>query len=137
MTTASASAGTYGGSLFMISKACAGPAPLADYRVYHSWTEIGVGPGVAPWSYIGPAADLYKEMVENVTTDMVESVFGEAFTSIYVIDSSSHSRDVYIRTTPIRGQVHYGRYRHYAVEFEDWNYKGLVEGPNLPLVARL
>ena len=121
----------------MLSKACARPAPLGAYRVYHSWTEVGVGPGVSSWTYIGKAADLFEEMFENVTTDMLEPMFGETFTSIYVIGSASHSRDVFIRTTRTPGQEHYRGYRHYAVEFEEWNYKGLVEGPEFSISARL
>ena len=98
VTVANAGAGIHGGSLLMLSKACARPAPLGAYRVYHSWTEVGVGPGVSSWTYIGKAADLFEEMFENVTTDMLEPMFGETFTSIYVIGSASHSRDVFIRT---------------------------------------
>ena len=137
MTAAHTEAGVHGGSLLMLSKARAWPAPLGDYRVYHSWTEFGAGPGVSSWSYIGKAVDLFQEMVENVTTDMLEPMFGETFTSIYVIGSASHNRDVYIRTSRTHGREHYRGYRHYAVEFEEWNYKGLVEVPEISISARL
>ena len=105
--------GDYGGSLLMLSQVRARPTPLTDYRVYHSWTEVANGPGVSLWRFLGTTADLYDKKIADATTDMLETAFGVAFTSIYVIGSSSDNYDLYIRTAPLLGQTHYGKYRHY------------------------
>ena len=129
--------GDYGGSLLMLSQVRARPTPLTDYRVYHSWTEVANGPGVSLWRFLGTTADLYDKKIADATTDMLETAFGVAFTSIYVIGSSSDNYDLYIRTTPLLGQTHYGKYRHYIVKSADWTYAGLIDGPIPAMRARL
>ena len=129
--------GDYGGSLLMLSQVRARPTPLADYRVYHSWTEVANGPGVSLWRFLGTTADLYDKKIADATTDMLETAFGVAFTSIYVIGSSSDNYDLYIRTAPLLGQTHYGKYRHYIVKSADWSYAGLIDEPIPAMRARL
>ena len=129
--------GDYGGSLLMLSQVRARPTPLTDYRVYHSWTEVANGPGVSLWRFLGTTADLYDKKIADATTDMLETAFGVAFTSIYVIGSSSDNYDLYIRTAPLLGQTRYGKYRHYIVKSADWTYAGLIDGPIPAMRARL
>ena len=129
--------GDYGDSLLMLSQVRARPTPLTDYRVYHSWTEVANGPGVSLWRFLGTTADLYDKKIADATTDMLETAFGVAFTSIYVIGSSSDNYDLYIRTAPLLGQTHYGKYRHYIVKSADWTYADLIDGPIPAMRARL
>ena len=136
MAAVHGSTGDYGGSIMMLG--CLSPRrSLADYWVFHSPWDMAAGLLLQGWRPIGKAGDLYGEFAERSGTDGLEAIFGEAFTSIYVVGTSYGRTRVYVKTVPIVGQLRHDKYRLFVAEGETWRYEGLMDTPAYPIASRL